>query len=184
MAALEAIDAHDRTDGTPRLARLRQVPPDTGRFLALMAAMAPPGAMVELGTSAGYSALWLALACRERSRTLTTFELLPEKAALARETFRRAAVEDVVRLVEGDALAHLASFADVGFCFLDVEKEIYSACYDMVVPRLAHGGILIADNAISHRATLAPMIERALADARVDAVVLPIGNGELVCRKR
>lgn len=101
MRELERRDAEDRSDGTPRLERLRQIPQETGRFLALWAASAPDGPCVEIGTSAGYSALWLALACRATGRTLTTFEVLPQKAALARETFSRAGVEDVVRLIEG-----------------------------------------------------------------------------------
>lgn len=184
MRRLEKIDARDRNDGTPRLERLRQVPPDTGKFIALLLASAPPGEIVEIGTSAGYSTLWLALACRATGRTLTTFEILPAKAKLARETFRAAGVEDVVKFVEGDALAQLAHYAEIGFCFLDAEKEVYGECYNLVVPRLVPGGLLVADNAISHRETLAPVIDRALEDERVDALVVPIHNGELVCRKR
>lgn len=184
MRELERRDQEDRSDGTSRLERLRQIEPDTGRFLALWAAAAPDGQYVEIGTSAGYSALWLALACRATGRTLTTFEVLPRKVELARDTFARAGVDDVVRLVEGDFLQHAEQLDRVGFCFLDAEKEVYGACYDAVVPRLVPGGILIADNAINHRETLRPMLEAALADARVDALIVPIGKGELVCRKR
>lgn len=184
MRELERRDGRDRADGTPRLERLRQIPPETGRFLALWAAAAPPGAYLEIGTSAGYSALWLALACRAAGRRLTTFEVLPGKAALARETFAKAGVDDVVRLVEGDFVEHAGEFDEVGFCFLDAEKEVYEVCYELVVPRLVPGGILVADNAINHRETLQPMLEAALADDRVDALVVPIGKGELVCRKR
>lgn len=184
MSELEEIDARDRQDGTPRLQRLRQVPPETGRFIALLAACAPAGRVIEIGTSAGYSALWLALACRETNRRLTTFELLSEKAVLARETFQRAGVEDVVELVHGDAREHLAGLTDLAFCFLDAEKEVYGDCYDLVVPRLVTGGLLVADNAMNHYETLRPMIERALGDPRVDAMVVPIEKGELVCRRR
>jgi caffeoyl-CoA O-methyltransferase len=184
MRHLEEIDTQDRQDGTPRLQRLRQIPPETGRFLALLAAGAPQGAYVEIGTSAGYSALWLALACRETGRTITTFEVLEEKVALARETFRQAKVEDVVTLVAGDAREHLADCHDIAFCFLDAEKEIYAECYELAVPRLVAGGLLVADNAINHRATLQPLLDRALSDERVDALIVPIGKGELICRKR
>ena len=107
MNTLEQIDARDRTDGTQRLQRLRQIPPETGKFLALLAANAPAGRYIEIGTSAGYSTLWLALACREMDRKITTFEILPEKAKLAAETFRLAGVEDVVELIEGDAREYL-----------------------------------------------------------------------------
>jgi caffeoyl-CoA O-methyltransferase len=183
MQALELIDARDRLDGTPRLQRLRQVPPETGRFLALLAASAPDGQMIEIGASAGYSTLWLALACLQQDRRLTTFEQLPEKAALARQTFRLADVENIVTLVEGDARPHLARLDAIAFCFLDAEKEIYAECYEAVVPHLVKGGLLVADNAINHRETLQPMLNHALADERLDALVVPIGKGELVCRK-
>ena len=82
MRDLEEMDARDRSDGTPRSQRLRQIPPETGRFIALLAATAQPGRYVEIGTSAGYSTLWLAVACRRVGRTVTTFEVLEDKAAL------------------------------------------------------------------------------------------------------
>lgn len=184
MHELERRDTEDRSDGTPRLERLRQIPPETGRFLALWAATAPAGPCIEIGTSAGYSALWLALACRATGRMLTTFEILPQKAQLARQTFSRADVGDVVRLIEGDFLTQVDAFDEIGFCFIDAEKEIYAACYDAIAPRLVPGGILIADNAINHRQTLQPMLDAALTDVRFDALIVPIGKGELVCRKR
>ena len=183
MQYLEQVDARDREDGTPRMQRLRQIPPETGRFLALLAASAPEGEILEIGTSAGYSTLWLALACEMLGRIVTTFEVLPEKAKLARETFQSAGVEGTVKLVEGDARQYFSQVAQVGFCFLDAEKEIYGECYKAIIPKLIRGGLLVADNAINHRETLKPMLDRALADERVDALIVPIGKGELVCRK-
>ena len=184
MKELEQIDARDRADGTARLERLRQIPPETGKFIALLAATAPAGRYIEIGTSAGYSTLWLALACRLVGRSITTFEVLDEKANLARHTFERTGVGDVVDLIHGNALDHLPSCSDVSFCFLDAEKEVYAACYEAVVPKMVSGGILVADNAINHEKTLRPMLDRALADDRVDALIVPIGKGELVCRKK
>lgn len=183
MRELEQIDARDRADGTPQMKRLRQIPPDVGQFLAVLAAAAPDGRCIEIGTSAGYSTLWLALACRETGRKLTTFEILQEKVAHARLTFSAAEVGDAVELIHGDALEHLPDCENIAFCFLDAEKEIYQRCYDAVVPRMVRGGILVADNAISHEAVLRPMLAQALQDHRVDALVVPIGKGELICRK-
>lgn len=183
MGVLEDMDARDRLDGTPRLERLRQIPPETGRFLAILAAGAPPGRMVEIGTSAGYSTLWLALACRPQQRTITTFETSPAKIALARETFTVTGLRDIVEFVEGDALKHLPGLRDIAFCFLDAEKELYASCYEAVVPNLVPGGLLVADNSFNHRTTLQPMIDRAFADPRVDVVDVPIGMGDLVCRR-
>jgi caffeoyl-CoA O-methyltransferase len=183
MAYLESIDARDRLDGTPRLERLRQIPPQTGRFIALLAAVAPAGRYLEIGTSAGYSALWLALACRLAGRRLTTFEILDDKATLARETFGLAGVADVVDLVHGDALDHLGECRGASFCFLDAEKDVYSDCYEAVVPTMTPGGILVADNATNYEAALRPMLRRALSDPRVDAMIVPLDRGDLVCRK-
>ena len=183
MRQLEEMDRRDRCDGTPRFERLRQIPPETGRFLAVLAAGAPKGSYIEIGTSGGYSALWLTLACRQAGRRLTTFEVLEDKARLARETFQLAGVEGVVELIVGDAREHLEGLKNIAFCFLDAEKEIYGECYEVVVPDLVPGGILAADNAINHREILQPMLDRALSDERVDARIVPIGKGELVCRK-
>lgn len=183
MHFLEQIDARDRLDGTPRLQRLRQIPPETGRFLSLLAASAPQGEILEIGTSAGYSTLWLAIACEMLGRSLTTFEVLPEKAQLAHATFRAAGLAGLVKLVQGDAREYLPQYSSIAFCFLDAEKEAYADCYEAVVPSLVPGGWLMADNAINHRTTLQPLLERALADPRVDALIVPIGNGELLCRK-
>jgi len=183
MRHLEEIDARDRADGTPHFRRLRQIPPETGRFIALLAATSPPGHWIEIGTSAGYSTLWLALACRLVGKKISTFEVLAEKAGWAEETFRQACVTDVVDLVHDDARSHLPKLKDISFCFLDAEKEIYADCYEAILPKMVRGGILVADNAISHRQALRPILERALSDERVDAMIVPIGKGELICRK-
>ena len=183
MHELEERDTRDRQDGTPHMQRMRQIPPETGRFLALLAASAPEGRVIEIGSSAGYSTMWLALACRARGRTLTTFEVMDEKVALARETFALAGIEDVVDLVHGDARDYLSDMHDVAFCFLDANKDVYPASYDAVVPNLVPGGLLVADNVISHAEVLGPLVEQAMADPRLDCVVVPIGRGELLCRK-
>ncbi|MCP4646067.1 MAG: O-methyltransferase [bacterium] len=183
MHELETWDFRDRQDGTPRMKRLRQIPPETGRFLAILAATAPEGDIVEIGASAGYSALWLSLACRATGRSMTTYEVLPDKVRLAHETFAEAGVDDIVHLRHADARVHLDEHPRVGFCFIDAEKEVYADCYEGVAPRLVSGGLLVADNVISHKEELRPVVEQALNDHRVDAVVVPIGKGELVCRK-
>lgn len=184
MQALEQIDSRDRHDGTPDDWILRQIPPETGRFIALLAANTPPGNWLEIGTSAGYSTLWLALACRQTGRQISTIELMDHKVALARETFRLAGVEDIVTLIHGDALTQIQAFGQLSFCFLDAYNRIYADCYETLVANLVPGGLLVADNAVSHGELLQPVIVRALSDERVDAMIFPIGKGELICRRR
>ena len=123
------------------------------------------------------------MACRLLGRRATTFEVLDEKATLARETFALTSIDDVVEFIHGDARDHLPSCEEISFCFLDAEKDIYAECYEAVVPNSTKGGIRVADSAINLEATLWPVLERALADDRVDAMVVPLANGDLVCRQ-
>ena len=183
MKYLEKIDAEDREDGTPRMERLRQIPPETGKFLSILAASAPIGDFLEIGTSGGYSTMWIALACIERGIKIKTFEILEEKIKLAKETFQETKLGNYVELVEGDARNFLKEEKNISFCFLDAEKEVYGDCYDLIIPNMVKGGLLVADNAINHYDTLKPMIDKALSDERVDALIIPIGKGELLCRK-
>lgn len=183
MTQLEQADAVDRDDGTPLLQRLRQIPPETGKLLALLCASAPAGTVLEIGTSAGYSSMWISLACAERGDKLTTFEVLDAKIALARQTFQEAGINDRVNLVHADARAQLANVSGIAFCFLDAEKDIYEDCYEAIISQLVPGGVMVADNVISHQSSLQGFIARAEADPRIDALVVPIGMGVLVCRK-
>jgi predicted O-methyltransferase YrrM len=183
MAYLQELDAKDRARNMATFDRLRQITPEIGEFIAILASLAPEGRFIEIGTSGGYSALWLAIACRSVGASLTTFEVSEKKARIAKESLEAAGVTDVVELVHADALQALPDVRDVSFCFLDAEKELYLECYDIVIPNMVPGGVLVADNAISHEKILRPMIDHALADTRVDSLVVPIGRGELVCRK-
>jgi caffeoyl-CoA O-methyltransferase len=183
MHELEARDALDSEDELPRSQRLLQIPPVTGKFLALLCASAPKGGVLEVGTSGGYSSLWLSLACQVRGDHLTTFEILEEKVARANKTFEIAQVSAQIQLIHGDAREVIEGYRDVAFCFLDAEKDTYLDIFEKVVPNLVIGGILAADNAINNADKLADFIARAETDPRVDALLVPIGMGVMVCRK-
>ena len=183
MRELKQMESKDTADDTARSERLRQIPPETGHLLALIAASAPSGAFIEIGTSGGYSGLWISLACRALGRGLTTFEIAEAKVALATETFRKAGVDDIVSIVPGDVREQLAGQSDVAFCFLDVEKNLYQECYDAVLPNMVSGGLLVADNIISHAGDLAEFLDRAEGDERVDTMIVPVGNGVLLVRR-
>jgi len=183
MSYLEKLSQKQKMENTPPMQRLRQIPPETGKFLAILAMTAPQGTYLEIGTSGGYSALWIALACMKLDRKLITFEIIEEKVRFAHETFERTGVGRYIELVQGDAREYLGSYKDVSFCFLDAEKEVYEDCYEKVVSNMVSGGILVADNVISHKDILKDMVQHAFDDTRVDAMVIPIGSGELLCRK-
>ena len=180
---LERLDARHRSTRVKQFDRLRQIPPATGKFVAMTAASAPDGAVLEIGTSGGYSGMWLSLACRATGRELTTFEIDDLKFTLAAETFNSAGVGDIVAQIKGDARKHLGKYREVGFCFLDAEKDHYQECFDLVVPNMVKGGVLVADNILSHQKALGRMVRKTMKDKRVDTMILPIGSGLLLCRK-
>jgi predicted O-methyltransferase YrrM len=162
---------------------LRSVSADVGRFLALMAMAAPEGAFVELGSSAGYSTLWLSLAARARGVRLTTVELDEKKVAAVRENVARTGAGDWVQAVHGDALEHVTRFVGMAFCFSDLQPpELNGRVYEQAVPRLVPGGWLIIDNVTSPRVQT-ELLNRAENDPRVDCVLLPFPKGDLICRR-
>ncbi len=162
---------------------LRSVPADVGRCLSLLAISAPPGAILELGSSGGYSGLWLSLAARVRGGTLTTVDLDEKKVALARENISRAGARNSVRVFHGDALDYADRFGEIAFCFSDIEPpELNGKVYEKIVPRLVPGGWLVIDNMTSPRLQK-DLLKRAQNDTRVDCVILPFPKGDLVCRK-
>jgi predicted O-methyltransferase YrrM len=183
MRRLEALDAEQRRLGVPTPQRLCAVPPETGRLLALLAASAPAGAMLEIGTSGGYSTMWLSRAAELRGQRVHSFEQSETKLAMARDTFARTEIGKLVEITEGDVRDHLPQCRDIAFCFMDHEKSQYIDCYEMLVPNMVAGGILAADNVLSHKDALEAFVNHVTADPRVDAVVVPIGKGVLLARK-
>ena len=185
MRSLEARDAADRVDGTPQAERLRAISPEVGAFLRLLVEATVARTIVEVGTSSGYSSLWLALGAVRTGGQVTTFDVDPAKVELARAMFAEAGVEALVeaRLEDGVAgLREHAGTADI--VFLDAEKDDYLRALEPAIEALRPGGLLVADNLTSHASDLAPFREAALGDPRLEGLVVPIGRGELVAVRR
>jgi predicted O-methyltransferase YrrM len=181
MASLEKRDAEDRSDGTPQAQRLRAISPEVGQLLLTLVVGAGAQTIVEIGTSGGYSTLWLASGARWTGGRVTTFEIDPAKIERARGSFDAAGVTDIVDQRAMDGGAGLAAFegtADV--VFIDCEKDDYLRMLAPAIAALRPAGLLIADNLISHEADLAGFRDTALADPRLTGLVVPIGRGELV----
>ncbi len=185
LRRLKEEDQRDRADGTPRSLRLRSVTPEVGRFLHLLVKLTGARRILEVGTSGGYSTIWLATAAREAEGRVTTLELDRVKIERARRNFAASAVDDIVTVVEGDAHLTLATLeGPFDLAFLDVEKELYLEFLQPLVDLLRPGGVLVADNLLSHPEDLAPFREAAESHPELECVLVPIPRGELVCRKR
>jgi predicted O-methyltransferase YrrM len=185
LRELEALgEAHD-TRTSDRAERLLNITPETGAFLALLVRASRARRILELGTSNGYSTVWLAEAARATGGQVTTVEHLRAKAALARATFARAVALAPIALEEADAGAVLTRApADAwDFIFLDADRAEYAAWWPALRRSLAPGGVLVVDNAVSHAAELAPLVAALDAAPEFTSVLVPIGKGELVAHK-
>jgi predicted O-methyltransferase YrrM len=165
-----------------RLDRWRNVEPDTARLLALLIRALAPRRLLELGTSNGYSTIWLAEAARGVGGSLTSVEIDPARTAQARENLERAGLEEAVDLRVDDAGAVLAAGADGewGFIFLDAERPNYTSYWPDLVRVLAPRGLLAVDNVISHVDELTEFRELVSNDGRVSEALAPTGAGALL----
>lgn len=127
--------------------RYLNVPQNDGRLLRLLAESMNARQVVELGTSTGYSAIWLGMALQKTGGKLTTYEIDPGRSAAARANFKKAGLADIITVVEGDAHEKLSQFKDpVDIVFLDADKEGYLDYLNKLLPLLRPGGLVIAHN--------------------------------------
>jgi predicted O-methyltransferase YrrM len=165
---------------------LLPVGPVTGRFLNELAKAMQARSLLEVGTSYGYSTLWLAEAARETGGQLTTLELQPAKSEHARAQLARAGLAGSVQLLVGDALETLGTLSGpFDFVLIDLWKDLYIPVFDLVYPRLAPEAAVIADNMIRpdtvrHLARAYRKHVRAAPD--MSSVLLPLGSGIEVSR--
>lgn len=126
---------------------MMNVPTDGGRFLRLLAESIGAKNVVEIGTSNGYSGIWQCLALKATGGKLTTFEIDSQRAALARENFKKAGVADLVNLVEGDAHEKVTQVeGPVDMAFIDADKEGYADYLAKLLPKMRPGGLIVAHN--------------------------------------
>ncbi|MCP4261259.1 MAG: O-methyltransferase [Planctomycetes bacterium] len=127
--------------------RYRNVPPQDGRFLRIMAEAMNAKNVVEIGTSTGYSGIWFGMALQKTGGKLTTYEIDAQRAATARANFRKAGMADIITLVEGDAHEEVKKLKDkIDILFLDADKEGYIDYLNKLLPLVRPGGLIIAHN--------------------------------------
>jgi predicted O-methyltransferase YrrM len=123
------------------------VPVADGRMLRLLTEAANAKNVIEIGTSTGISGLWFCMALEKTGGKLTTFELDPQRAALARTHFKQAGVDRLVTIVEGDAHKNIAKVYDpVDLVFIDADKTGYVDYLKKTLPLVRPGGLILAHN--------------------------------------
>lgn len=164
--------------------RMRAIGPEAGQLLNILARSLTTPVILELGTSFGYSGIWLAEAARASGGRLVTMELHGYKSQYAQEMAAKAGLADWIDFQVGDALQLIAALpGKVDFVFVDLWKDLYVPCLEAFFPKLNPGAIIVADN------MLRPGTEDVLAYGRairakpgIRSVLLPVGTGMEVSR--
>jgi caffeoyl-CoA O-methyltransferase len=178
LARLEAEDAAEREAGLPSSERSRQVAPTTGRFLFSLVAAQAGVEVLEIGGSRGYSSIWLAAGARVLGGRVTSLELDPVKCEAWRRNVADAGLDEWAELVEGDAHETLRRTEDTfDVVFLDAEKDDYETLFSLARPLLEAGGIVVADNVLSHEETLGAYSSARQADSALSSVTVPLDRG-------
>ena len=176
LERLYADDAAQRAAGLPSSQRTRNVERETGRWLALLVRATKAREVLEIGSSNGVSTIWLAAAARQTGGRVTGTEILSERAAEANRNLAEAGLEAVARVVAGEAQATVASLpGPFDLVFIDAEKDDYVDHFAAVVARVRPGGLILADNVISHDLSAYQAMLRSLND--VETVTIPIDRG-------
>jgi predicted O-methyltransferase YrrM len=165
---------------------LLPVGPESGRLINILAKSLKAPTILELGTSYGYSGIWLADAARATGGRLITMELSAEKSAYAREMSKRAGLAEHVDFRVGDAVAMIKELPNgIDFVLVDLWKDLYVPCLEAFYPKLNPGAVIASDNmiepAMEHAAVM--RYQRALrAMPKMTSILVPVGSGLEISR--
>ena len=163
---------------------LLAVGPETGRLINIVARRLEAPTMLELGTSYGYSGIWLGDAARASGGRLITMELQDYKSKHAREMAAKAGLADYIDFRVGDAVAMIEALpAGIDFVLVDLRKDLYVPCLEAFYPKLNPGAIVVADNMLRPGGEEVQRYRRAVrAKPGMTSVLLPVGTGIEVSR--
>jgi predicted O-methyltransferase YrrM len=162
-----------------RLDRWRNVEPETAELIGVLIRAAGARRILELGTSNGYSTIWLADAAEATGGRVVSVDIDPARIWLAGANLAEAGLVDQVELRSEDAAATLARSSDAEweFVFLDSERPAYAGYVRDLLRVLAPGGMLAVDNVRSHEQELVEFTALIEAEASLTQTVLPVGAG-------
>ena len=154
------------------------VRPTTGRFLFSLVAPQADCEVLEVGAGRGHSTIWFAAGVRLLGGRVVSLERDPKVAADWRRNIAEAGLEEWAELIEGDALETLASLDDVfDVVFLDASKDEYEQYFDLARKLVDPGGLVLADNVLSHEDVLGDYSRARQSDATLVSVTVPLDSG-------
>ena len=177
----EKFHRHDLKQAD-RLHRYRNIEPESGQFLSMLIRAQQSKSILEIGTSTGYSTLWLAEAARQTQAMITTLEVDAERVAQAKQYATEIDLADLINFKVIDAQVYLEAEQELfDFILLDAERDAYVSYWPHLSRLLkAKGGLLVVDNVISHASEVEEFIALIQQDPRFIMSTVPIGAGLLM----
>lgn len=177
----EKFHRHDLKQAD-RLHRYRNIEPESGRFLSMLIRAQQSKSILEIGTSTGYSTLWLAEAARQTQAMITTLEVDAERVIQAKQYATEIDLADLINFKVIDARVYLEAEKEIfDFILLDAERDAYVSYWPHLSRLLkAKGGLLVVDNVISHAAEVEEFIALIQQDPRFIMSIVLIGAGLLM----
>ena len=185
LTELEQCGQQNDAAISERPRRMLNITRDTGEFLSVLVQATNAQRVLEIGTSNGYSTLWLAQAVQRIGGHVTTVELSEFKLEMALRNFERSGLSDVITQHRGEAGGFLERLDDACFdlLFLDSKRSDYVNWWPNIQRVLRKGGLLVVDNATSHADEMADFMALVSADPGFTTCTVPVGNGEFLATR-
>jgi predicted O-methyltransferase YrrM len=178
---LHQLEEHGRTrdaQESEHRRKLLNLEPDTAELLSILARSSGAKSALEIGTSNGYSTIWLAASIGPTGGRIITIDRSPEKQAMARENLQKAGLLEYVDLHCGDATELVRALpGPFDFVFFDADRKSAPAQLTLLLPKLASSALILADNVLSHPAEIADYLAMVKSLKQLQHVVVPVGKG-------
>lgn len=159
--------------------KMRNIAKTSGQFLGILIEMTNARRILEIGTSNGYSTLWIANSLKKVNGNVTTIEFMESKVELAEKNFNMSGLAEFINLVHGDAGEFIANCESSSFdmIFLDSDRKEYVSWWNNLKRVIAPGGIIVMDNAVSHVSELTDFIKLVEETDECKSWLFPIDSG-------
>jgi predicted O-methyltransferase YrrM len=173
----EHAATHDATE-TEHSQKLLNLEPDTAELLSILARSSGARRALEIGTSNGYSTIWLAASIGPGGGRVTSIDRSQDKHKMARENLEKAGLLEYVELLLGDATEVVRTLpGPFDFVFFDADRKSAPDQLALLLPKLAPVALILADNALSHPSEIADYLDTVKCLKRLQHVVVPVGKG-------
>lgn len=178
LAELEQFGRDNDAREQDRAKKMLNLEPDTAHLLSILVRKGKCTNVLEVGTSNGYSTIWLAWAAKQLDGRIISIDRSAEKQHMADDNLRRAGLRDWVELRCGDATEIITALPGPFECvFFDADRHSAPGQLKLLLPKLAKGALVLADNVLSHPEEIAPYLETVTNLPEFDHIVVPVGKG-------